>query len=101
VLLCLSLITALEFSTTILRARDYTPRLNLASRVLQGFAAVAIALTPFVEYATLIKPLTFLILIAVVFMIALGVICLLAGSRPARFYVVAWGAFLVARSCSC
>jgi len=28
-------------------------------------------------------------------MIALGVICLLAGSRPARFYVVAWGAFLV------
>ena len=95
VLLCLSLITALEFSTTILRARDYTPRLNLASRVLQGFAAVAIALTPFVEYAVLIKPVTFLILIAVVFMIALGVICLLAGSRPARFYVVAWGAFLV------
>ncbi len=94
VLLCLSLITALEFSTTILRARDYTPQLNLAARVLQGLAAFAIALTPFVEYAVLIKPVTFLILIAVVFMIALGVICLLAGSRPARFYVVAWGAFL-------
>ena len=94
VLLCLSLITALEFSTTILRARDYTPQLNLAARVLQGLAAVAIALTPFIEYAMLIKPVAFLILVAVVFMIALGVICLLAGSRPARFYVVAWGAFL-------
>ena len=94
VLLCLSLITALEFSTTILRARDYTPRLNLIARALQGIAAVAIALTPFIDYAMLIKPLTFLILIAVVFMIALGVNCLLAGSRPARFYVVAWGAFL-------
>jgi diguanylate cyclase (GGDEF)-like protein len=93
-LLCLSLITALEFSTTILRARDYTPRLNLVARVLQALACVAIALTPFVEYAVLIKPVTFLILVAVVFMIALGVICLLAGSRPARFYVVAWGAFL-------
>jgi diguanylate cyclase (GGDEF)-like protein len=94
VLLCLSLITALEFSTTILRARDYTPQLNRVARVLQGLAAVAIALTPFIEYAVLIKPVTFLIFIAVVFMIALGVICLLAGSRPARFYVVAWGAFL-------
>ena len=94
VLLCLSLITALEFSTTILRARDYTPRLNTVARVLQGLAGVAIALTPFIEYAVLIKPVTFLILFSVIFMIALGVICLLAGSRPARFYVVAWGAFL-------
>jgi diguanylate cyclase (GGDEF)-like protein len=94
VLLNLSLITALEFSTTILRARDYTPRLNQVARVLQVLAAVAIAATPFVEYAALIKPVTFLILVAVIFMIALGVVCLLAGSRPARFYVVAWGAFL-------
>jgi diguanylate cyclase (GGDEF)-like protein len=88
------LITALEFSTTILRARDYTPRLNQVARVLQVLAAVAIAATPFVEYAVLIKPVTFLIFVAVIFMIALGVVCLLAGSRPARFYVVAWGAFL-------
>jgi diguanylate cyclase (GGDEF)-like protein len=94
VLLCLSLVTALEFSTTILRARDYTPRLNLVVRFLQGLAGVAIALTPFIEYAVLIRPVTFLILISVIFMIALGVICLLAGSRPARLYVVAWGAFL-------
>lgn len=94
VLLCLALITALEFSTTILRARDYTPRLNTVARVLQGLGGVAIALTPFIAYAVLIKPVTFLILFSVIFMIALGVICLLAGSRPARFYVVAWGAFL-------
>jgi diguanylate cyclase (GGDEF)-like protein len=94
VLLCLSLVTALEFSTTILRARDYTPRLNLVARILQAMAGVAIALTPFIEYAVLILPVTFLIFVSVVFMIALGVICLLAGSRPARFYVVAWGAFL-------
>jgi diguanylate cyclase (GGDEF)-like protein len=30
----------------------------------------------------------------VVFMLALGAVNLLAGSRPARFYVLAWGAFL-------
>jgi len=94
VLLCLSLIAALEFSTTILRARDYTPRLNQMARALQVLGLIAIALVPFFEYAVLIRPVTFLILISVIFMIALGVICMMAGSRPARFYVVAWGAFL-------
>ena len=39
VLLNLALITALQFSTTILRARDYTPRLFLVARVLQVLAS--------------------------------------------------------------
>lgn len=93
-LLCLSLIAALEFSTTILRARDYTRRLNQVARGLQVVGLIAIAMVPLVEYAVLIKPVALLILVSVVFMIALGVICMMAGSRPARFYVVAWGAFL-------
>ena len=42
----------------------------------------------------LIRPVTFLIFASVIFMIALGIVSLLAGSRPARFYVIAWGAFL-------
>ena len=42
----------------------------------------------------LVRPVTFLILVSVCFMIALGMISLLSGSRPARFYVIAWGAFL-------
>ena len=37
VLLNLALITALQFSTTILRARDYTPRLFVVARVLQAW----------------------------------------------------------------
>ena len=94
VLLNLSLITALQFSTTILRSRDYTPRFNLVARWLQGIAVCAIALIPVLDYSVLVKPVTFVILISVVFMIALGIVSLLAGSRPARPYVVAWGAFL-------
>ena len=57
-------------------------------------ALVAIALSPVLEYAVLVRPVTFLILVSVCFMIALGMISLLPGSRPARFYVIAWGAFL-------
>ena len=94
VLLNLALITALQFSLTILRARDYTPRLFVVARVLQAMALVAIMLIPLFNYAVLVRPVTFLILVSVCFMIALGVISLLLGSRPARFYVIAWGAFL-------
>ena len=94
VLLNIALIAVLQFSLTILRARDYTPRLFRVARVLQAIALVAIGLTLVLEYAALIRPVTLLILVSVCFMIALGMISLLAGSRPARFYVIAWGAFL-------
>ena len=45
VLLNLSLITALQFSTTILRAKDFTPRLN-SWRAAAVHRAVAVALSP-------------------------------------------------------
>jgi diguanylate cyclase (GGDEF)-like protein len=95
VLLNLAVIAALQFSLTILRARDYTPRLFRAARVLQGMALLGIAGSPFLEYAAVVRPVTFLILVSVCFMIALGMVSLVAGSRPARFYVIAWGAFLL------
>ncbi len=94
VLLNVSLITALHFSTTILRSRDYTPRLFLIARGLQIAAAIAVALVPVLDYAVLVRPVTFLILVSVIFLITLGVVSLLAGSRPARFFVIAWSAFL-------
>jgi diguanylate cyclase (GGDEF)-like protein len=94
VLLNVSLIAALHFSTTILRSRDYTPRLFLIARGLQIAAAIAVALVPVLDYAVLVRPVTFLILVSVIFQITLGVVSLLAGSRPARFFVIAWSAFL-------
>jgi len=93
-LLGLALITALQFSTTILRARDYTPRLERVARGLQVVAAVVVALVPLLPYAVLIQPMALLILVSVIFMLAFGIVSLLAGSRPAVFYVVAWSAFL-------
>ena len=94
VLLNATIITALQFSLTILRARDYTPRLFVVARSLQFLALIGIALVPVFSYAAVVRPVTALIMVSVCFMIALGVISLLLGSRPARFYVMAWGAFL-------
>jgi diguanylate cyclase (GGDEF)-like protein len=93
-LLSLALITALQFSTTILRSLDFTPRLHRVARGLQALSLLGILLVPFMDYAALVRPVALLIFVSVIFMIALGIFSLLAGSRPARYYVIAWGAFL-------
>ena len=95
VMLAVSLIAALQFSVTILRAHDFTPRLEKVARGLQLLGLLAILLIPVTDYAQLVRPVAFLILISVVFMITLGIVNLLAGSRVARFYVIAWSSFLV------
>jgi diguanylate cyclase (GGDEF)-like protein len=94
VLLSGSLIAALQFSTTLLRAKDFTPRLDRLARGLQLLALLSIALIPVFEYSVLVKPVSFLVLIGVIFMIALGFLNLLSGSQPAKFYVIAWGFLL-------
>ncbi len=94
VLLSVSLITALQFSTTILRARDYTPKLHLVARGMQLLAVIAVALSPIMPYSVLVRPVTFLILASVIYLLTLGIVSMLAGSRPARFFVIAWSSFL-------
>jgi diguanylate cyclase (GGDEF)-like protein len=94
-LLNLALVTALQFSTTILAAREYTPILHKLARVQQALALIFCALIPVLDYAVLVRPTAFLIMIGVVFLISLGFVNMLSGSRPARFFVIAWSAFLV------
>lgn len=94
-LLNLALVTALQFSTTILAARDYTPKMHKLARVQQVLALIFCALIPVLDYSVLVRPTAFLIMIGVVFLISLGFVNTISGSRPARFFVIAWSAFLV------
>ena len=94
VLLCLSLLVALQFSRMILHARDYAPRLDKIALALQGIAALGLLAAPLLPYATLIVPVTLLILLSVIFMLIMGCVSALAGSIPARYFLLAWGAFL-------
>ncbi len=94
VVLSVALLAALQFSIMILRARDYTPRLHRVALALQGLAVLALLAIPLFDYATLMAPLAALVLVSLVVMLALGLVSMAAGSRPARFYVIAWGAFL-------
>jgi diguanylate cyclase (GGDEF)-like protein len=94
VLLNLAGFAALQFSRVILRAQDYTPRLDRAAQGLQLIFVLSLLVTPLLAYAQIIVPLTMLIMASVIFMLVLGTVSMLAGSRPARFYLLAWGSFL-------
>jgi diguanylate cyclase (GGDEF)-like protein len=89
-----ALFAGLQFSRMILRAKEVTPRLDLAARGLQAVAAILLLAAPFVPYATIIAPVAALVLIGVIFMLTMGIAAMLLGSRPARFYVIAWSSFL-------
>ncbi|MBL8270551.1 diguanylate cyclase [Steroidobacter sp.] len=90
----IALIAGLQFSRMILRAKEVTPRLDLVARILQTVAAALLLASPFVPYATIIAPVAGLVLVGVLFMLVLGTSAMVAGSRPARFYVIAWSSFL-------
>lgn len=90
----IALFSGLQFSRMILRAKEVTPRLDLAARSLQAVAAVLLLAAPFVPYATIIAPVAGLVLIGVIFMLVMGIAAMVLGSRPARFYVIAWSSFL-------
>lgn len=94
VLLSASLLVALQFSRMILHARDYAPRLDKVAQGLQWVAFTALVAAPLLPYATLIVPVTLLILLSVIFMLIMGSVSALAGSIPARYFLIAWGAFL-------
>ncbi|HEY0684115.1 MAG TPA: diguanylate cyclase [Steroidobacter sp.] len=93
-LICIALFAGLQFSRMILRAKEVIPRLDLAARGLQLVAATLLVASPFVPYSTIISPIALLVLVGVIFMLLLGVCAMLLGSRPARFYVIAWSSFL-------
>lgn len=90
----IALFSGLQFSRMILRAKEVIPRLDLAARGLQAVAVILLLASPFVPYATIIAPIALLVLVGVIFMLLLGVVAMVLGSRPARFYVIAWSSFL-------
>lgn len=94
VLLHLAGFASLQFSRVILRSRDYTPKLDRIAQGLQLTFALSLLLSPLFEYAQIVVPLTGLIMVAVLFMLFLGTVSMISGSRPARFYLLAWGSFL-------
>ncbi|MEX6500550.1 diguanylate cyclase [Pseudomonas zhanjiangensis] len=94
-LLGLSLLWALQFARGILTTRQLAPRLDRLSQVLQGLCVVLMLGIPQFSYGQLIQPFAGLTLVITLQLLLLGVVALLAGARPARYYLLAWTALLL------
>ena len=86
---------ALEFTRRFNEAEQYSPKLN---KVLKALALVMLALSIvqfFAPYKVMIKAVIPLVLIGCAVIVAAGISCMNSGYRPARFFVGAWGVFVV------
>lgn len=95
VLLSVSLFGGTLFTRTILNTREIAPRADQFAYALQIASLVAMVVSPFVSYHTMIVPLSVLTVVLCVHMFVLGVMALLRGTGTARYYMIAFSALLV------
>lgn len=95
ILLSLSLIWSLQFSRSILSIREIAPIANRITTGMMVLSAIPLIISPYVAYKTIIIPVSLITLLCTVQLMAMGFIAFAQGSRPARYYLLAWSALLV------
>jgi len=94
VLLCSTLIFGMQFTRKFLDTRVHSPRVDRLALALQGLSALGLAASFFFGYAQLIQPIALLTVLVTVTIIALGFMGLVAGYKPARYFMIAWALLL-------
>jgi signal transduction histidine kinase/ActR/RegA family two-component response regulator len=86
--------SATLFTRGILNTQKNVPRLDDLLRACLAISFVGAGLTLFVDYQISIRLAT-LMSLTVIALIAAGLICMLKGYRPARYYFMAWSVSLL------
>ncbi|QSX36458.1 diguanylate cyclase [Shewanella sedimentimangrovi] len=94
-LLALSLFGALRFTREILGSAQLLPRADRLTAIMEWVAVIALLLSPVLSYHLVIVPLALLTTLLCVQLFAMGVMALMRGSRPARYFLVAFSALLL------
>lgn len=98
VVIPLILLCAIQFSAIFLQLRQAYPRFIWLLRLVMLAALALLLATPFVDYAILIRICAAAVFPVCAVAIVLGMHRWLNGYQPARYFVIAWGAFLLAVS---
>ncbi len=93
-LICLAEFSLVVFNMSFLHSREQTPKLNKLLLFLIGFACVGMIISLLGWYSLSLKLAIALLIVLPPLVIAMAIICWLGGYRPARFYLIAWLAFL-------
>ena len=91
----LQLFAIFHFTLQFNQLDEYSPRLAHSIRLLSSALLVGVALIPFASYSTLILPMTLVGFLIGPIAIGVAIIALRNDYRPARFFLVAWTAYLV------
>ncbi|TQV84800.1 GGDEF domain-containing protein [Exilibacterium tricleocarpae] len=94
VLLALSLFWALQFSRKILSIASFSPRLDKISLALLAVVFISLCGAIVFPYSFMIVALSILTMVEMPLILCMGVLCLLAGFAPARYFMVAWSALI-------
>jgi len=95
ILLSLSLIWSMQFSRSILSIREIAPTANKITVGLMAISLITLIVSPYVAYKTIIIPISIITLLCTIQLMAMGFIAFAKGSKPARYYLLAWTALLV------
>ena len=95
VLLSLTLVFGLQFSRLFLDTRSIAPRLDRLAMGLQGLSLLALLLALVLPYSVLIAPLAWVTVLVTGTIVAMGIAGMLAGYRPARWFMLAWAMLLL------
>nr|WP_158217348.1 diguanylate cyclase [Microbulbifer agarilyticus] len=94
-LLGLTLIFGTQFVRTICNGAQLAPHTDRVARWLMFLLVPLTAISPFVSYGPMVLSLAILTLVLTVLFMVMGVISVLRGSVPARYFLVGWSALLV------
>lgn len=94
VLLMLALHFLLLFARSLLRVRGLSRGLDFAYLALQTLVFALMVASPFFSYGLLVKPITATVGASILMVIAFGIAGHRAGQRSARWFLLAWSAFL-------
>ncbi len=85
----------LQFSRGILATATAAPRVDRLTTALQVLIGALALASPFFSYAALIKPISTIIVLTMLLVMTMGVASHRAGQPTARFFLLAWSAFLI------
>lgn len=92
----LALLISENFSSrSILSIREIAPVANKITLGLIALSAVPLIMSPYIPYKSIILPISIITILCKIQLMAMGFIAFSKGSRPARYYLVAWTALLV------
>jgi diguanylate cyclase (GGDEF)-like protein len=93
-LLALSLLGCIRFTRTILSSASLAPTADRIAALLELCMVGAFLVTPFLSYRALIVPMALMTALICLHMLLMGTVTLWRGSRPARYYMMAFTALL-------